>query len=256
MVKNSCVDCGKQICEHSLRCVRCSNLFRFKDKKYEDLYGKEKAHILRKQSSLRIKGDKNPSKRKDVKLKNSLWHKGRSPGNKGKKYKDYMTEKQIKNCRIAQQNKNYKHSNEMKLKISKLCKGINNGFYGKKHTLENIERFRKNTILYIVNNPKFTETSIERKTKKFLEKLNIKFFHPYWINNIKHHYAADFYLPKQNLVIECDGDYWHRRPEIIKKDKTRNKEMKNVGYKVLRLWERDINNMSVEQFNERLNLCL
>jgi len=68
----------------------------------------------------------------------------------------------------------------------------------------------------------------------------------------------DRYLPKENILIFVDGDYWHGNPkfykannimyrglkakDIQKKDRIITKRCKQLGYKVLRLWEDDIKN--------------
>jgi len=44
-----------------------------------------------------------------------------------------------------------------------------------------------------------------------------------------------------NIVIECDGDYWHNREDIKKKDLTKNKDLIENGYKIYRFWEHEIN---------------
>jgi very-short-patch-repair endonuclease len=45
-----------------------------------------------------------------------------------------------------------------------------------------------------------------------------------------------------NLVVFCDGDYWHNLPNYKDRDKRQNKELKKLGYKVCRLWEHEIIN--------------
>jgi very-short-patch-repair endonuclease len=69
---------------------------------------------------------------------------------------------------------------------------------------------------------------------------------------------VDIYLPEKNLVIECQGDYWHMNPqkysatdynktikrtaaEQWEKDKNRRLYMEYAGYKVVELWESEIN---------------
>ena len=54
-------------------------------------------------------------------------------------------------------------------------------------------------------------------------------------------YRPDVFI-EDNLVIECDGDYWHRLPHIIKIDRSRNQELKTAGYQVLRFWGHEIKN--------------
>lgn len=52
---------------------------------------------------------------------------------------------------------------------------------------------------------------------------------------------VDFYLPRRNLVLECDGRYWHSLPRMVSRDKIRDGWMKKHGYPVARLAEGEIN---------------
>lgn len=75
---------------------------------------------------------------------------------------------------------------------------------------------------------------------------------------IKNVGKVDFYLHKENTLIFVDGDYWHCNPEkykpcyynsrvckfafdIWQRDNTITSICKELGYKVIRMWERDIN---------------
>lgn len=51
---------------------------------------------------------------------------------------------------------------------------------------------------------------------------------------------ADFYIPSQNKIIEADGDYWHSKPEVRKRDKRRDKWLEAKRYSILRLPESEI----------------
>ena len=55
-----------------------------------------------------------------------------------------------------------------------------------------------------------------------------------------------------NLVIECDGDYWHKYPTGSEKDHIRTKELIEKGFKVLRLWEREIKTIELNDFKNKL----
>jgi very-short-patch-repair endonuclease len=76
---------------------------------------------------------------------------------------------------------------------------------------------------------------------------------------------VDFYLPKENLLIEIDGDYWHCRPtkfvsnyyhkqlkmtaqQVWDRDKRKTEECLRQGYKIIRLWECDV--------YDNIELCL
>lgn len=94
-------------------------------------------------------------------------------------------------------------------------------------------------------------TKIEIKMMGFLKTEKIEFIRNYKIKN----FLVDFYLPKYNLVIECDGDYWHANPDFmvnkeltepqirnIDRDRRKNEMLIEEGIKFFRFWERDINN--------------
>ncbi len=95
-------------------------------------------------------------------------------------------------------------------------------------------------------------TSIEVKIQNFLKQLNIEFIPHKPIMNIEHPYQCDVFIPSENIIIECDGDYWHNYPIGKFMDWVRNDEISEVGIKLLRLWERDINKMDIEEFESLL----
>ena len=55
-----------------------------------------------------------------------------------------------------------------------------------------------------------------------------------------------------NLIIECDGNYWHKYPVGREIDNLRTNELIDKGFKVLRLWESDIKKMNFKDFIERI----
>lgn len=81
-------------------------------------------------------------------------------------------------------------------------------------------------------------TSIEIKMRNELKRRSINFVEQYVVGN---RYVADFYLPEYNIIIECDGDYWHTRPEVMEKDIRKNSFIKKQGYSLYRFWESEIN---------------
>jgi len=93
-------------------------------------------------------------------------------------------------------------------------------------------------------------TSIERAIKSVLDYLNITYEEQYIVSG----FVVDFYLPDYNLLIECDGDYWHNRPEQIKRDNIRNAVFKKLGYNLLRLWEHDIKQDALGLITTNLNI--
>lgn len=128
-----------------------------------------------------------------------------------------------------------------KIKISK-------SLSGRKLSKENfikLQEGRKNTIIPT------KDTSIEVKIQNFLEQLRIDYFkHKHM--NIEHAYQCDIFIPTLNLVIECDGDYWHKYPTGRDIDKIRTSELIENGFKVLRLWEHEVKVMNLDKFKEKL----
>ena len=100
-------------------------------------------------------------------------------------------------------------------------------------------------------NPTFM-SSIEVKIQNFLKQLKIEFFTHQYMKEIEHGYQCDILIPSMNLVIECDGDYWHKYPIGNELDHIRTKELIEKGFKVLRLWEIEIKSMDINQFKNKL----
>jgi len=108
------------------------------------------------------------------------------------------------------------------------------------------------------------DTSIEIKIQNFLVQLKIDFLtHQYM--KIKHSYQCDIFVPSMNLVIECDGDYWHGNRNIYRNEKLterilrqreldndRTRELIEKGFRVIRIWENKIVHMDLNQFREKL----
>ncbi len=124
---------------------------------------------------------------------------------------------------------------EMNLIISKKITGL-------KRSKETRKKLREHRLTRIF--PK-KQTKIERIIEKELKNLNISYKTNYPIKKART--QVDFYLPNK-VIIYCDGDYWHNLPDAIKKDKRQNKCLKEMGYKVLRFWEHEI--------NKNLNYCI
>lgn len=119
-------------------------------------------------------------------------------------------------------------------KLSKLSKNNKKGLYNKK--IPEISDGSKLETYFRVN---------------ILEALNIEYIQQYKLSAIGRYY--DFYLPEYNILIECDGDYWHADPKKYKKedlnatqkrnirvDEQKNKYALMYGYVLLRFWEKDI----------------
>lgn len=81
-------------------------------------------------------------------------------------------------------------------------------------------------------------TSIEEKIAILLTEIKLDYKEQY---KIKRSYF-DFFLPSKNILIECDGQYWHSLPEAIIRDKYKDKLAQENGFRLLRFSEFNINN--------------
>ena len=89
-----------------------------------------------------------------------------------------------------------------------------------------------------------TTTSLEKPVAQFLCSLKVIFLRQIPVGR----YLVDFYLPRYGLVVECDGEYWHR-PEH---DSKRDIYMAKLGLSVARLKERSIRSGEYEQWFHHL----
>ena len=66
---------------------------------------------------------------------------------------------------------------------------------------------------------------------------------------------VDFFCSAAQLVIECDGNYWHSLPEVIIRDARKDRLLAAQGIFMLRLSETDINHQ-FEQVCQRIKDAL
>lgn len=115
--------------------------------------------------------------------------------------------------------------------------GKNNPNYGNKLSKISIQKIRDRTIKQLKNGEiGFCDTLPERLVENQLLFNNILYVKQY----VYKLGIADFWLPETNIIIECDGDYWHSLPKAIIRDKKQTEYLENEDYTVIRLWERDI----------------
>ena len=167
-------------------------------------------------------------------------------------------------------NKGKHLSDETKLKISTALKGVekSEGFghklsivnIGKHHTKEtklklslshmnpseevraNIRRARAKQVFPL------KDTSIEVIVQKHFESLGmVKYvdYIPHFPLRIKdgtYFHQFDIFIPKLNLAIECDGEYWHSKQKDVERDNEINKESFKRDISLLRLSGTEITN--------------
>lgn len=113
-----------------------------------------------------------------------------------------------------------------------------------KHYIAQAEKFRKDLIK--------NSTSAELKFKDALIKANISFefqkiVYIHTSSVISRFYIADFILSATNIIIEIDGGY-HDSIVQQEKDLTRTKDLKNMGYRVVRLTNHMVDNPDIASF--------
>ena len=141
-----------------------------------------------------------------------------------------------------------KWSEEIKLKFSNSHKKKIPWNKGIKCTEKEKKRLAEIRLKAIVP---VKDTKIEKKIQKLLKELKIN-YNRHKVIDIPHKYQCDIFI-EPNIVIECDGDYWHSYPIGREIDRLRTIEMQERGYKVLRFWERDINYNIEECTNKIIN---
>ena len=202
MVQTFCIDCGKEKrSRYSKRCRSCA-------------------------ASIHMTGTKHAlghSPSKAVRLQWSIKRKGATPWNKGKK------------TGIIPWNKGRAWDWEMRRKMSLSHIGQPSSRKGKKHTPET--RLKMHLSQTASKRDHHEETSIERIVKSILLSWGVSFHQEFPIKGFG---RADFYIPSKNLVIECDGTYWHGLPKSVARDKKKEEIAPLMGLNLLRLPEKDI----------------
>ena len=110
---------------------------------------------------------------------------------------------------------------------------------------------KKKSAKKVVGKKKYGTSKLEKKfASEFLDKFGIEYIYQFEAKDIGRFY--DFYLPKHNLIIEVDGDYYHSYNVYYEKmspTQNKNKRVDKIkdewalinGIPILRIWEHDIN---------------
>lgn len=115
-------------------------------------------------------------------------------------------------------------------------------------------------------------TKCEILVESILISRNVKYTSQYLANGITN---VDFYLPDYHICLFVDGDYWHGNPDkfplgsILRggmrvedrwaMDFRISNELISCGYRVVRLWERDIQNNNFSKLEKYIKedlICL
>lgn len=253
---------GHQLSEETIQKIRLSNIGKhnYSNETKQKIrlsklgvkrkpFSEEWKHNISLSHKGKLAGDKNPAKRPEVREKMSLNHLGKSVWNKGKT--GIYSEETIRKMRLGHlgkpsPNKGKKLSPFSEETKQKMREAMKKRYPNPIEMQQQMKQMRAKLII-----PK-KDTKIEVKIQNFLKQLGIQFFTHQYIKEIKHGYQCDIYIPAMNMVIECDGLYWHKYPTGRDIDRVRTSELISKGFKVLRLWEHEIKAMNLEQFKERL----
>lgn len=94
------------------------------------------------------------------------------------------------------------------------------------------------------------QTPQEGKLWAFLRRKNfkhLKFRRQYIINN----YVVDFCCPEKKLIIELDGS-GHTKAKQMQKDNIRDLFLKKQGFRVLRIWNNELDE-NIDGVFEKIN---
>lgn len=80
-------------------------------------------------------------------------------------------------------------------------------------------------------------TNIERLMQKALNEARVDHAFQYLIGG---KFLCDFALPDYMLIIECDGIYWHNRPEQRKRDASKDAYLRACGFTIMRFTDKEI----------------
>jgi G:T-mismatch repair DNA endonuclease (very short patch repair protein) len=84
-------------------------------------------------------------------------------------------------------------------------------------------------------NMKRSGTKPEQALAHFFTTYDLKYEAQYVINYNDLVRIYDFYLPEYNVLIEYDGDFWHRLPEQKVNDQIKNEIADSLNYKLVRI---------------------
>ena len=127
--------------------------------------------------------------------------------------------------------------------------GEKNGMWGKKHTAEVLEICRDAKIKNLQDG--IYSSSISKGELELLSKLRAKVgevVHQFTVPN--YHRVYDMYIPSLNLIVEYDGDYWHREEKYLVKDSQDTAKATKRGFRIFRYWESKVKEIGVDNIVE------
>lgn len=127
--------------------------------------------------------------------------------------------------------------------------GEKNGMWKKKHSKEVKEICRQAKIKNFKDG--IYASSVSKGELELLGRLREKLgevVHQFTVPN--YHRVYDFYIPSLNLIVEYDGDYWHREEKYLNKDSRDTAKALKKGFKIFRYWESTVKQLGVDNIVE------
>lgn len=90
------------------------------------------------------------------------------------------------------------------------------------------------------HNGKSSGTSLEVRMEKFLDSKGLSYETQKIVNTPKGSFTFDFFVEEKNLLVEVDGEYWHRKSlEQFNRDIIKERLAIDMGYRFLRISDKD-----------------
>jgi very-short-patch-repair endonuclease len=103
-------------------------------------------------------------------------------------------------------------------------------------------------------------SKLEKNFANICDEANIEWVMQYKLKNKRY----DFFFPKYKILVEIDGNYIHSneaegfridkpfKKKIFKNDAFKNIIAKSLGFKILRIWETELNNLTPKLLLEKI----
>ncbi len=92
------------------------------------------------------------------------------------------------------------------------------------------------------------ESSLEEMMKNSLDRLKVNYQREVKFKRFR----VDFLLEKYKTVIECDGEFWHLKPNVKERDKRKDVLLQSLGYKVLRFTGNELDRLTESKLSKIL----
>ena len=123
-----------------------------------------------------------------------------------------------------------------------------NGMFGKNHTTSAIEKMRQAKLQNYKDGIYKSKSAGECQLAEELQKKFPDLVWQYTIPN--YHRIYDMYIPSLNLIVEYDGDYWHREEKYLSKDRKDTAKAIKQGFKIFRYWESIVKQKGIDNIVE------